>query len=148
MKGNERISARVQEIVGRAAERAGVSLERVLRELAAIAFSDISKAVTWGVQVREEEDEHGQRVKVITSAVSLVPSDRLDENTAATIAAVSQSPTGTLSIKMHDKLAALVALGKHLGMFVHPAQKPNVRYLISDEPMSPEEWKKEFVTKN
>jgi phage terminase small subunit len=46
MKGNERISARVQEIVGRAAERAGVSLERVLRELAAIAFSDISKAVT------------------------------------------------------------------------------------------------------
>src|SRR6266478_3084311 len=34
LKGNERISARVQEIVGRAAERAEVSLERVLRELA------------------------------------------------------------------------------------------------------------------
>jgi phage terminase small subunit len=46
MKGNERISARVQEIVGRAAERAEVSLERVLRELAAIAFSNITKAVT------------------------------------------------------------------------------------------------------
>ena len=43
MKGNERILARVQEIVG-----IEVSLERVLRELAAIAFSDISKAVTWG----------------------------------------------------------------------------------------------------
>src|SRR5215831_8515949 len=38
MKGNERISARIQEIVGRAAERAEVSLERVLRELKAIAF--------------------------------------------------------------------------------------------------------------
>ena len=75
MKGNERILARVQEIVGRAAERAEVSLERVLRELAAIAFSDIGKAVTWGpsVQVREEKDESGQRVKVVTSAVSLVP---------------------------------------------------------------------------
>jgi phage terminase small subunit len=47
LKGNERISARVQEIVGRAAERAEVSLERILRELAAIAFSDITKAVTW-----------------------------------------------------------------------------------------------------
>jgi hypothetical protein len=46
---------------GRAAERAEVSLERILRELAAIAFSRISKAVTWGpsVQVREE-DEDGQ----------------------------------------------------------------------------------------
>jgi hypothetical protein len=43
MKGNERISARVQEIVGRGAERAEVSLERVLRELKAIAFSNITK---------------------------------------------------------------------------------------------------------
>src|SRR5437660_12310275 len=51
LKGNERISARVQEIVGRAAERAEVSLERVLRELAAIAFSDIRKVVTWRNEV-------------------------------------------------------------------------------------------------
>jgi phage terminase small subunit len=83
MKGNEKILARVQEIVGRAAERAEVSLERILRELAAIAFSDISKAVTWGPSVQvceEEEDEDGRRVKVITSAVSLVPSERLDAN--------------------------------------------------------------------
>src|SRR5215472_14811888 len=128
MKGNERISARVQEIVGRAAERAEVSLERVLRELAAIAFSNITKAVTWGpsVQVREEKDEGGQRVKVVTSAVSLVPRDKLDENTAAAIAAVSQSSTGALRVSMHNKLAALVALGKHLGMFDQRTQKTNV----------------------
>jgi phage terminase small subunit len=95
LKGNERISARVQEIVGRAAERAEVSLERVLRELKAIAFSNISKAVTWGpsVQVREEEED-GHRVKVIVNAVLLVPSDKLDEDTAAAISAVSQSSTG------------------------------------------------------
>ena len=148
MKGNERISARVQKIVGRAAERAEVSLERVLRELAAIAFSNITKAVTWGpsVLVREEEDEDGQRVKVITSAVSLVPSDNLDANTVAAIAAVSQGPTGTLRIKMHDKLAALVALGKHLGMFVQRTHNTNVHWGISDEPMSADEWKKRYVT--
>ena len=127
MKGNERISARVQEIVGRAAERAEVGLERVLRELTAIAFSDIRKAVTWGpsVQIREEEDEDGRRVKVITSAVSLVSSEKLDENTAA-----------------------LVALGKHLGMFAQPTQKTNVVYVISDKPMSDEEWSKRHVTPN
>jgi phage terminase small subunit len=146
MKGNERISARVQEIVGRAAERAEVSLERVLRELKAIAFSDISKAVTWGpsVQVREEEED-GQRVKVIVSALVLVPSDKLDENTAAAIAAVSQSSTGALRIRMHNKLPALVALGKRLGMFDQRPQNSNVIYAISDEPMSAEEWKKQFV---
>jgi phage terminase small subunit len=148
MKGNERISARVQEIAGRAAERAEISLERILRELVAIAFSDIGKAVTWGpsVLVREEEDEDGHRVKVITSAVSLVPRDRLDANTAAAIAAVSQGSTGALRIKMHNKLAALMALGKHLGMFVQRTQNTNVHWGISDEPMSADEWKKQFVT--
>jgi phage terminase small subunit len=108
MKGNERISARVQEIVGRAAERAEVSLERVLRELKAIAFSNISKAVTWSC----EEGKDGQRVKIL-----LVPSDKLGEDTAAAISAVSLSSTGTPRIKMHNKLAALVVLGKYLGMF-------------------------------
>ena len=53
MKGNERISTRVQK-VGRAAERAEVSLERVLRELKTIAFSNISKAVTWSCEEGED----------------------------------------------------------------------------------------------
>jgi phage terminase small subunit len=147
MKGNERISARVEEIVGRAAQRAGVSLERTLRELAAIAFSDISKAVTWrpSVQVREE-DEDGQRVKVIVSAVLLVPSDKLDENTAAAISAVSQGPAGAIRIRMHNKVAALVTLGKHLGMFAQRTQNNNVHYAISDKPMTKDEWVRRHVT--
>jgi phage terminase small subunit len=115
---------------------AEVSLERVLRELKAIAFSDISKAVTWSC----EEEEDGQRVKVLP-----VPSDKLDEDTAAAISAVSQSSTGALRIKMHNKLAALVALGKYLGMFDQRPQNSNVIYAISDEPMSAEEWKRQFV---
>jgi len=146
MKGNERISARVQEIVGRAAERAEVSLEQVLRELKAIAFSNISKAVTWGlsVQVREEEED-GHRVKVIVNAVLLVPSDKLDEDTAAAISAVSAGPAGAVRIRMHNKLSALVVLGKYLGMFDERPQNTNVIYAISDEPMSAEEWKKQYV---
>jgi phage terminase small subunit len=136
LKGNERISARVQEIVGRAAERAEVSLERILRELAAIAFSNITKAVTWSC----EEEEDGQRVKILP-----VPSVKLDEDTAAAISAVSQSSTGALRIKMHNKLAALVVLGKYLGMFAERPQNSNVIYAISDEPMSAEQWKKQFA---
>jgi hypothetical protein len=80
MTGNDRIAARVQEIVGRPAERAEVSVERVLRELAAIGFSDITKAVTWGPNVEVREDEDGGRVMVITSAVSLVPSEKAHVN--------------------------------------------------------------------
>jgi hypothetical protein len=104
--------------------------------------------VTWrpSVQVREEKGEGAQRVKVVTGAVSLVPKDKLDENTAAVVAAVSHSSTRALSVRMHDKLAALVALGKHLGMFDKRTQKTNMVYVISDRPMSAEEWSSRHVT--
>ena len=46
---------------------------------------------------------------------------------------------------MHNKLRALVALGKYLGMFDERPQNSNVIYAISDEPMSAEEWKKQYV---
>jgi phage terminase small subunit len=75
----------------------------------------------------------------------LVPRDKLDEDTAAAISAVSQSSAGAPRIKMHNKLAALVVLGKYLGMFDKRPQNSNVIYAISDEPMSAEEWKKQFV---
>ena len=64
---------------------------------------------------------------------------------AALILWVSQSSTGALRIKMHNKLAALVVLGKYLGMFDERPQNTNVIYAISDEPMSAE-WKKQYVT--
>jgi hypothetical protein len=41
--------------------------------------------------------EDGHCVKVIVNAVLLVPSDKLDEDTAAAISAVSQSSTGALA---------------------------------------------------
>ncbi len=71
--------------------------------------------------------------------------DKLDENTAAAISAVSQGPAGAVRIKMHNKLPALVALGKYLGMFDQRPQNSHVIYAISDEPMSAEEWKKQYV---
>jgi phage terminase small subunit len=122
--------------------RAEIDVERILRELAAIAFSRISNAVTWGpsVQVRGEEED-GQRVKVLP-----VPSDKLDEDTAAAIAAVSQGPAGAVRVKMHNKLAALVALGRYLGMFDERPQNTNAVYAISDEPMTKDEWVRRYIT--
>jgi hypothetical protein len=75
-----------------------------------------------------------------------VPSDKLDEDTAAAISAVSQGSTGTLRIKMHNKLAALVVLGKYLGMFDERPQNSNAHYAISDTPMTKDEWIRRYVT--
>jgi hypothetical protein len=51
---------------------------------------------------------------------------------------------GALRMKMHDKHAALVSIGRHLGMFDDKV-KVDAVYGISEEPMSAEEWKKQYV---
>jgi hypothetical protein len=51
---------------------------------------------------------------------------------AALILWVSQSSTGALRIKMHNKLAALVVLAKYLGMFDERPQNTNAVYAISN----------------
>jgi hypothetical protein len=45
---------------------------------------------------------------------------------------------GALRVKLHDKHAALVSLGRHLGLFTNH-HKVDVVYGISDEPMTAEE---------
>jgi hypothetical protein len=60
------------------------------------------------------------------------------------VAEVSQTASGTVRVKMHDKHGPLVSIGKHLGMFVDQVQV-RARYAISDQPMSAEEWKKQYV---
>jgi phage terminase small subunit len=47
----------------------------------------------------------------------LVDSNRIDDETAGAISEISQSKDGALKVKLHDKQAALVNLGRHLGMF-------------------------------
>lgn len=105
------------------AEKTGVTVERIVKELAKIGFSDIRKAVKWnGHHVREEDNPDGGDVLVIketrNNLVALVDSEDLDDDTAAAISEVSQNATGGVKVKLHDKRAALVDLGKHLGMFV------------------------------
>ena len=80
--------------------------------------------------------------------MSIVPSEEMDPDIAAAIAQIWQGPNGEVRVRLHDKLAALVALGKHLGIFVQGTQNTNVHYAISDKPLSVEEWVKRHVTPN
>ncbi len=101
------LSAVAREVrAGRAAQsrRTRISADRVLRELAAIAFSDIGDLF----------DSDGRPI----------PVHQLDPATRRAIAAVSTAsvndPTGVLSEKFHvrfwDKLRALELLARHLGL--------------------------------
>lgn len=104
-----------------AIEKLAITKERVLSELAKIGFSDLRKAVRWhGALVSEEESAEGDTLVVKTTYsnnIELISSDEIDDDTAGAIAEVSQQANGGLKIKLHDKRAALVDIGKHLGLF-------------------------------
>jgi phage terminase small subunit len=107
----------------RAITKLAITKEAVLQELAKIAFADISKAVQWrGNLVRIQDNEEGGDILLIketfSNHVRLIDSDKLDPGIAAAIAEVSQTAAGALRIKFHDKQAALVNLGKHMGLFI------------------------------
>jgi phage terminase small subunit len=118
-------------------------------ELKALGFSDIGKVVRWRPEIvfEELEDEEGPDKpvrRVMVSRVMVVDSETLPSDVRLAVAEVSQSANGALRVKMHDKHASLVSIGKHLGMFVDRVQIQD-RKQISAEPMSAEEWKRQFV---
>src|SRR6266403_257987 len=142
--GNVRVQARIAEIVRAGAERAEVTVEQVVRELKLIGFSDIRKVVSWRNELvtRTEKGKDGE--PVLMPRVTIVDADKISDEAAAAVAEVSQTVNRALRVKLHDKHAALVSIGRHLGMFTDTAQIKAV-YGIRDKPMSAEEWKKQFV---
>jgi hypothetical protein len=52
---------------------------------------------------------------------------------------------GSLKVKLHDKLKALDALGKHLGMFIDRIKDETERpAVILGEPLTIEQWVAKF----
>ena len=83
--------------------RTEITQDRVLLELAKIAFSDMREFTEWGPQ-----------------GVKMKRSDELDEHAAACVQEVSRYSTAlgyNVKFKLHDKCPALKMLGEHLGMF-------------------------------
>ncbi len=78
--------------------------ERVLRELARIAFADPRELMVWS--------EDGLHVR---------PSGEISDEAAAMVAEVRESRDG-VTLKLLDKARALELLGKHLGLFKDKAE--------------------------
>lgn len=94
-------------------ERTEVTQDRVIAELAKIGFSDIRKAVAWGQDPGDTESENANPNGLNMYPVRLVPSEIVDDDTAAAITEVSLTQTG-VKVRMADKRAALETLLKHV----------------------------------
>jgi len=107
------IRARVEEILAAGAERAEITVEQVLRELAVLGFSDIGKVVRWRPELVYEELEDADNPdqparQVLQSRVLVIDSATLPPEARLAVAEVSQTVNGALRVKLHDKHAALV----------------------------------------
>lgn len=111
------IAAAVAEAQAALSEKTGITAERVLAELVRIGFADIRKAVAWGISPGDQTSENADPNGLNIYPVRLIPSEKIDDDTAAAVAEVSLTQTG-VKVKMHDKMAALDKLARHLGLIV------------------------------
>ncbi len=93
-------------------KRTEVTQDRVVRELARVAFADAASHVR--VRLREVPCPDGTRARV--PVVEVKPTAELTDDQRAAIAQIKQGANG-IEVKMYDKIKALELLGKHIGMF-------------------------------
>ena len=91
--------------------RTEVTQERVVMELARVAFAD----ATDFVQVETRIINRGE-VKVPIELAVHKETAELSADQRAAIASIKQGANG-VEIKLHDKIKALELLGRHIGMF-------------------------------
>ena len=92
--------------------RTEVSQDRVVKELARIAFADATDYVQ--VETRTVEKNDGTELSYQT--VTLTETAELSADQRAAIAGIKQGTNG-VEVKLHDKIKALELLGRHIGMF-------------------------------
>jgi phage terminase small subunit len=118
---NPKIAAAIERAMAKRSARTEITQDRVLEELARIGFADMRKLLRWtGNLPRMDEasaEESGEVEITAANFVQLFDSDELDDDVAACVSEISQTKDGALKVKLHDKQAALVAIGRHLGMF-------------------------------
>ncbi len=138
--GNARVALSIAERRKKLSDVIEVSQERLTQRLAQVAFTDLSDVVRWGsreVQIgfdadgkRLPADQISEAVLVRTELapyVDAIESDQLSPRARAAVSEVALTKDG-LKIKMHDKVNALVQLGRTLGMFTD-----NVKVSVSLE---------------
>lgn len=95
------VRKRIQQLMDKRSKRTAITADKVLEELARVAFVDI----------REYYDDEG----------NLLPIKELSKDAAAALSGAKSKRAGevfeTVEIKMNDKLRGLEMLGKHLKLF-------------------------------
>lgn len=112
--------------------RTSITADRVLAELAAIAFADRT-------EIQQVMNKRGD--------VIFTPTEEISEDAKKAIACIEEGKYGT-KVTSYDKVKALELLGKHLGLFDGsgaPADPPDDSFLEALEGKAAKLWEDEDV---
>jgi phage terminase small subunit len=111
---SKKVKNRVEEIratiTAAALSELSISTQRVLDELAVVAFFDIRDVFTW------EVNDDGE-AEIRTRSVRPSSSKDISEHAAHAIREICRGSKGEIRIKVHNKLLALEKIGRYLGMW-------------------------------
>lgn len=138
-------NAKVQEYISKlqeeVKEKAVVSIEMIVDELTAIAFTDrtqISANVRNRILLQEED---GTKKEYFENNVIFRETSELDERTRKVIAGYKKTQSG-FAVETYDKMKALELLGKYLGMFKDDTPTINNNIINPYANLSEEELRK------
>lgn len=115
LMADPKVRAVIDERQRERAQRLGITEDRVLQEIALIAFANVQDVM--------ETNEDGD------TTVNL---KHMPRDVAAALGEISittkkgKTTTKTAKVRLHDKIAALDKLGKHLGMFKEKVEHSGV----------------------
>jgi phage terminase small subunit len=127
LAANHNVTIRIDELTNELKERNMVKVEKVLAEMAHIAFDDIKN------YLRFYPDADGN-IKM-----EIKDSDNIDTRS---VSEVSIGKDGQFRFKLYCKDDMVVKLGQHLGMFVEKVEAKNINY--NYDSMTTEQLKEKY----
>lgn len=139
---NANIQEYIKELQEKVEEKAIVSIEDIVKELTAIAFTDRTK-ISQNVKNRImlQDDKDGTKKEYFEDNVIFTQTSELDETTRKVIAGYKKTQSG-FAVETYDKMKALELLGKYLGMFKDEAPTINNNIVNPYANLSEEELRK------
>jgi phage terminase small subunit len=123
------VAAAIEAALAARSKRTEITADQVLRELARVGLATLADVTDWGVkEIAFGYDEDGRKLRaedigdavvvqyVEAPFVTPIDRDKLSPDARAAVSEVAMTKDG-FRIKMHDKVGALVQIGRHLGMF-------------------------------
>jgi phage terminase small subunit len=110
----------IQQLKQERGKRTEITTDRVLQELAAIAFANIDEFAKVRMQEQKSvifDEEGNPHTEVhLVKVVDVFETDKVDQAKIPALSSIKQGRDG-IEVKIHDKQKALELLGRHLGMF-------------------------------